>query len=160
GYDWPQSPGGIAVDQKGNVWIAAAGQTAAPAGAGAPATGGARPAAPKPQDAQVLKFSRTGGFLLQIGRAGKTGGSDSKTGLNRPAAVRVDATTNEVYIADGFGNHRVVVFDADTGAYKRHWGAYGDRPDDGGIGVYDPAGPPAKQFRAVSCAAISKDGMV
>jgi hypothetical protein len=162
GFDWPQSTGGIAVDHKGNVWIAAAGQPegAAARPAGAPAAGGARPAAPKPQDAHVLKFSRTGQFLLQIGHAGKPESSDSKTGLNRPAAVRVDAATNEVYVADGIGNHRVVVFDADTGAYKRHWGAYGEKPDDGSLGAYDPNASPAKQFRTVSCAAISKDGLV
>ena len=158
GFDWPQSTGGITVDHKGNVWIAAAGQ---PEGATRPAgAAGARPAAPKPQDAHVLKFSRTGQFLLQIGHAGKVEGSDSKTGFNRPAGVRVDASTNEVYVADGIGNHRVAVFDADTGAYKRHWGAYGEKPDDGNIGAYDPNAPPAKQFRTVSCAAISKDGLV
>ena len=158
GFDWPQSTGGITVDHKGNIWIAGAGQ---PEGAGArPAATAARPATPKPQDAHVIKFSRSGKFLLQIGGAGRTEGSDSKTGLNRPVGVRVDAATNEVYVADGFGNHRVAVFDADTGAYKRHWGAYGEKPDDGNTGAYDPAAPPAKQFRAVSCAAVSKDGMV
>ena len=161
GFEWPQSTGGITVDHKGNIWIAAAGQ---PEGAGArPAAAGAtgaRPAAPKPQDAHILKFSRTGKFLLQIGQAGKVEGSDSKTGLNRPAAVRVDATANEVYVADGIGNHRVVVFDADTGAYKRHWGAYGEKPDDANTGAYDPTAPPAKQFRTVSCAAVSRDGLV
>lgn len=162
GFDWPQSTGGLAVDHKGNVWIAAAGQPegAAARPAGAPAAGGARPAAPKPQDAHVIKFSRTGQFLLQIGHAGKVEGSDSKTGLNRPAGVRVDAATNEVYVADGIGNHRVVVFDGDSGAYKRHWGAYGEKPDDGSLGPYDPNAAPAKQFRTVSCAAISKDGSV
>lgn len=163
GFDWPQSTGGIAVDHKGNIWITAAGQsesaTARPAGA--PAAAGARPAAaPKPQDAHVLKFSRTGQFLLQIGHAGKVEGSDSKTGFNRPAGVRVDAATNEVYVADGIGNHRVAVFDADTGAYKRHWGAYGEKPDDAAGGAYDPNAPPAKQFRTVSCAAVARDGSV
>ena len=163
GYEWPQSTGGISVDQKGNVWIAGAGQpeaAARPAGAPAAPGAGARPAAPKPQDAHVLKFSRTGQFLLQIGHAGKTEGSDSKTGLNRPIGVSVDPATNDLYVADGFGNRRVVVFDAETGAYKRHWGAYGEKPDDANLGAYDPSAPPAKQFRTVSCAAVSKDGMV
>ncbi len=161
GYEWPQSTGGITVDHKGNVWIAGAGQPEAAARpAGAPGAAGARPPAPKPQDAHVLKFSRTGQFLLQIGHAGKAEGSDSKTGLNRPASVRVDPATNELYVADGFGNHRVVVFDAETGAYKRHWGAYGEKADDSSLGAYDPGASPAKQFRIVSCAGISKDGMV
>lgn len=97
---------------------------------------------------------------MQIGRAGKVEGSDGKTGLNRPAAARVDPATNEVYVADGFVNRRVVVFDADTGAYKRHWGAYGEKPDDASLGPYDSNAPPAKQFRTVSCVAIAKDGSV
>src|SRR5262252_1672377 len=162
GYDWPQSTGGITVDHKGNVWIAAAGQaeTAPRPAAAAPAAAARPAAAPKPQDAHVLKFSRSGQFLLQIGKAGKTEGSDSKTGLNRPIGIEVDAATNEVYVADGYGNRRVVVFDADTGAYKRHWGAYGEKPDDSSVGAYDPNGPAAKQFRTVSCAAVSKDGQV
>jgi DNA-binding beta-propeller fold protein YncE len=108
----------------------------------------------------VLKFSRTGQFLLQIGHAGKPEGSDSKTGLNRPAAIEVDAAANEVYIADGYVNRRIVVFDASTGAYKRHWGAYGEKPDDAPLDAYDPNAPPAKQFRTVSCVHISKDGLV
>jgi hypothetical protein len=160
GFDWPQSTGGIAVDQKGNVWIAAAGQTAPAAGAPGAAGGARAAAAPRAQDAHVIEFSPTGQFLLQIGHAGKVEPSDSKTGLNRPAGLRVDSAANEIYIADGFGNHRVAVFDAATGAYKRHWGAYGERPDDASVGAYDPSGPAAKQFRSVTCAAISKDGSV
>ena len=189
GYQWPQSPGGIAVDAKGNVWIAAAGLEAAPAGRGrgpvdpdavGPA-GGARggrgaeeggaargaapargrgPAAPAgPPDAHVLKFAKDGKFLLQIGTPGKMEGPDSQTTLNRPAAVAVDATANEVYVADS-GNHRIVVFDADSGAYKRHWGAYGEKPTAAGGGAYDPAATPARQFRDVTCVKIAKDGMV
>jgi len=154
GFEWPQSTGAISIDHKGNVWIAAAGQPEPAAGRGA------APTTPRPQDAQVIKFSRAGQFLLQIGRAGKVEGSDSKTGLNRPAIARVDPAANEVYVGDGFGNRRVVVFDADTGAYKRHWGAYGEKPDDTSLGPYDPNAPPAKQFRTVSCVAIAKDGLV
>ena len=176
GFEWPQSTGGITVDHKGNVWIAAAGQAetatarvpaspspedgARPAGPAATAGTPASPTTPRRQDAHVLKFSSAGQFLLQIGHAGKVEGSDSKTGLNRPAGVRVDPATNEIYVADGLGNHRVVVFDAETGAYKRHWGAYGSAPDDKSLGPYDPNAPPAKQFRTVSCAAVSKDGLV
>ena len=154
GFEWPQSTGAISIDHKGNVWIAAAGQPEPAAGRGA------APTTPRPQDAHIIKFSRTGQFLLQIGRAGKVEGGDSKTGLNRPAGARVDPATNEVYVADGFGNRRVVVFDADTGAYKRHWGAYGEKPDDTSLGPYDPNAPPAKQFRTVSGVAIAKDGLV
>jgi DNA-binding beta-propeller fold protein YncE len=156
GYEWPRSPGGIAVDAQGNVWIAAAGvtETAGARGRGAAA------APPRPEDAHVLKFSRAGKFLLQIGQAGKPGGNDSKTGLHRPAAIAVDAPANEVYVADGFGNRRVVVFDASTGAYKRHWGAYGAAPGEAEAGPYNPSEPPARQFRTVSCVKISGDGLV
>ncbi|HEX2487807.1 MAG TPA: hypothetical protein VHR27_00305 [Blastocatellia bacterium] len=154
GFEWPQSTGAISIDHKGNVWIAAAGQPEPAAGRAA------APTTPRPQDAHVIKFSRTGQFLLQIGRAGKVEGSDGKTGLNRPAIARVDPAANEVYVGDGFGNRRVVVFDADTGAYKRHWGAYGEKPDDATLGPYDSNAPPAKQFRTVSGVAIAKDGLV
>jgi hypothetical protein len=54
----------------------------------------------------------------------------------------------------------VIVFDADTGAYKRHWGAYGNKPDDIKVPDYDPAAPPSKHFNTVHCANVSKDGFV
>jgi hypothetical protein len=201
GYDWPQSPGAIAVDVKGNVWIAAAGPPPAPAGRGARGggggaargggaaggaagaggaggaargggatgaagagtgggtRGGAAATPPRPADAHVLKFSPTGQFLLQIGKAGAESAPDSTTSLNRPAGLDVDSTTNEVFIADT-GNRRVVVFDANTGAYKRHWGAYGTPPGDAIAEPYDPNAAPVKQFRSVSCVSVAKDGLV
>jgi DNA-binding beta-propeller fold protein YncE len=158
GFDWPRSTGGLSVAPNGNVWIAAAGLPPAPRGAGGPSA--ARPSAPAAEDAQVVEFSGAGQFVFQIGHAGKVEGNDSTTGLNRPAAVSLDPGANEVYVADGLGNRRVVVFDATTGAYKRHWGAYGGKPDDSTLGPYDPSAPPAKQFREVTCAKISKDGLV
>jgi DNA-binding beta-propeller fold protein YncE len=139
-YQWPESPGGIVVDPKGALWIAAAGPPEILKSASA---GNSSPAKPKPQDAHVLKFSRTGGFLLQIGKAGAPGGSDSTTGLNRPAGVDVDPSGTELYVADGFVNRRVVVFDAATGAYKRHW-----------------SGAPGSEFGTVSCVKVAKDGTV
>jgi DNA-binding beta-propeller fold protein YncE len=153
-YEWPVSPGGIAVDAKGSVWVTAAGPpdipgsgNASPARAGGTGaarggTGRAAVAPPKPQDAHVLKFSRTGAFLLQIGKAGAPGADDSTTALNRPAAVDVDPAGSEVYVADGYVNHRVVVFDAATGAYKRQI-----------TGSSEP-------FKTVSCARVAKDGTV
>src|SRR5690606_36424299 len=78
-----------------------------------------------------------------------------------PAAIKVDPDANEVYVADGYKNRRVIVFDATTGEYKRHWGAYGERPDDGPLPEYDPAAPPARQFRGpVHGVAIARDGLV
>ncbi len=163
GYTWPQSPGSLTVDGKGNVWITGAGLEPAPApaagarGRGAAGRGGAA-ATPPPADAHVIKFSKTGQFLLQIGAPGRNEGPESQTSLNRPSAVAVDTAANEVYIADT-GNRRIVVFDSETGRYKRHWGAYGEKPG-AAPPAYDPAAPAARQFRDVTCIDIAKDGNV
>jgi len=204
--NWPQSTGGIAVDSKGNVWVAAYGLDPAPAGgrgrgaaadpdnpapaaargarggagaAAAPAARGAAPAgaaaaqapaarggrgaapaaAPVAADAHVTKYSRSGEFILEIGKAGQPGTPDSQTGLNRPAGIGLDEAANEVYIADS-GNHRIAVFDSNTGAFKRMWGGSGEKPTAEGAGRYDPNAAPSKQFRDPFCVKISKDGMV
>ena len=68
--------------------------------------------------------------------------------------------SNEVYVADGYGNRRVIVLDADTFAFKRMWGAYGNKPDDAPLGPYNPDAPPAQQFRLPHNIAISRDGFV
>lgn len=153
GYNWPQSPGSIAVDAKGNVWITAAGLVAAPAAAGG--RSGAPGAAAPPADAHVLKFSKAGQFLLQIGKPGLTTGDDA---LSKPSAVAVDAAANEVFIADT-GNRRIAVFDSETGKFKRAWGAYGDKPG-ADPGAYSATAPAARQFRDVTCVEIAKDGNV
>ena len=108
GYDWPENEHGVFVDHNDNVWVGGNG----------------------PNDHHVLKFTRTGTFVMQIGRPGMSKGSNDTDNLNRPAQIFVVPSTNEAFIADGYGNRRVIVFDADTGRYKRHWGAYGARPDD------------------------------
>ncbi|MCH2461327.1 MAG: hypothetical protein MK239_09860, partial [Gemmatimonadetes bacterium] len=82
-------------------------------------------------DAQVLKFSRQGEFLMQIGRQGRNGGSNETGNLGGAANMVVDEEANELYVVDGYVNLRVIIFDAETGAYTRHWGAYGRQPDDG-----------------------------
>ena len=150
GCEWPVNEHGIFVDHDDNVWLAG--------------NGGA--------DNQVLKFSSDGTFLLQIGKAGVTGGSNATGGLTggapngtpllgRPADVEVDPTTNEAYIADGYGNKRILVVDAATGMYRRHWGAYGNVPSDAPPGPYVPGNPPAQQFRnPVHCVRIANDGLV
>ena len=163
-YDWPLTPGALAVDGNGNVWITAAGIPPAAGGrgrgrGGRGGRGGAPPAAPPPQDAHVLKFSRDGKFLIQIGKPGELGSPDSRTGLSRPAGVDVDTAANEVYVADT-GNRRVVVFDATTGAYKRHWGAYGSPPGDAAPAPYAPSAAAAKEFRTPSCIALAQTGEV
>ena len=155
GYDWPLSNHGITIDYKGNVWIG--GNSRDPAPGHTPAAG----AFEAFHDDMVLKFSRDGKFLMQIGKPFQSQGSNDTANLRLPAKTFVDPKTNELYVADGYANHRVIVFDADTGRYKRHWGAYGHRPDDGNPGPYNPAAPPAQQFRnPVHCAMLSDDGLL
>src|SRR5207237_3338045 len=89
-------------------------------------------------DAMILKFTQAGKFLMQIGKPGQSKGSNDLENLRRPAKIFVDKKENEAYIADGYGNHRVIVYDADTGKYKRHWGAYGNKPSDANLGPYNP----------------------
>jgi DNA-binding beta-propeller fold protein YncE len=138
GYDWFTSEHGIYVDPEDHVWVG---------GNGA-------------EDGQILKFTRTGKFLLQIGHPGARLDSNDLTRLGRPADIRLDPAANEIYVADGYGNHRVIVFDADTGAYKRHWGAYGQRPADQRQ-PYDPKAKPARQFgNPVHCVKLASDGLV
>ena len=79
-------------------------------------------------DSMILKFTQDGKFLMAIGKPGASKGSNDVENLGLPAKIFVDPKTNEVYVADGYGNKRVIVFDADTGKYKRHWGAYGNKP--------------------------------
>jgi hypothetical protein len=139
GYDWPTSNHGITVDHMDNIWI------------GGNDVG----------DAHLLKFSRSGQFLLQLGKPGANAGSNDPVNFWRVAKISIDAAANEAYVADGYGNKRVVVIDVNTGERKRYWGAYGNRPDDTDLGLYDPAAPPAQQFRnPVHCAEPSLDGFV
>jgi len=139
GYEWPESNHGITVDYKGNIWIGGNGR----------------------DDAQVLKFTQDGEFLAQFGHEGHNGGSNNTENFGRVAKIFVDPKTNEAYISDGYLNHRVVVIDADTGKFKRFWGAYGHKPDDSNLGRYNPDAPPAQQFRnPVHCAELSNDRLL
>ncbi|PYS20204.1 MAG: hypothetical protein DMG11_30225, partial [Acidobacteria bacterium] len=170
GYDWPESNHGVTVDYKGNVWIGGNGRGQPPGARGtrgAPRgeqvlnenqTGGVQGYF---NDAMILKFTQAGKFLMQIGKPGQSKGSNDVENLRLPAKTFVDKMTNEVYVADGYGNHRVIVYDADTGKYKRHWGAYGKRPEDVDLGRYDPNAPPPPQFRnPVHCVEMSVDRML
>ena len=159
GYDWPESNHGITVDYKGNVWIGGNGRGPQPKGE-APVEGQAPPAALF-KDNEILKFTQDGKFLMQIGKPGQSKGSNDIDNLKGPAKMFIDRKTNELYVADGYGNHRVIVFDADTGKYKRHWGAYGKKPDDTNLGNYNPDAPVAQQFRnPVHCAELSNDNQL
>ena len=135
GFEWPDSEHGLYVDYRDHVWL----------------TGNPHLA---------LKFSHDGKFLLQIGTKGKTNGSNDPKLLGNATDLAVDPKTNEVFVSDGYANNRVVVFDADTGAYKRHWGAYGDTTPPDGRTKYDPKGPPARQFVVPHGIAMSNDGIV
>jgi DNA-binding beta-propeller fold protein YncE len=142
GFDWPQQVHGITIDGKNRVWVSGNGE----------------------KDTHILVFTREGKFLRQIGRAGTSGGSNDTSNLARATQMRVDLQTNEVFVSDGEQNqnHRVIVFDSESGAYKRHWGAYGEKPDDvAAKAPIDPAGPPPRQFgNAVHCLRIDRDGLV
>jgi hypothetical protein len=166
GYEWMDQEHGLTIDHKGNVWI----------GGG---TGG---------DSHILKFTKDGKFLMQVGKKNARLTSGSPTGpavarvykansldmenFGRPAKLVVDPKTNEAFVADGYLNTRIVVMDADTGRFKRIFGAYGNKPDDSlfekssvtgdqSATGYDPGAPPAQQFRhAVHCVMVSKDDLV
>ena len=143
GYSWPQNEHGIHVDANGFVWIT---------GNGA-------------DDGQILKFTRAGAFVLQIGKIGPQTGNADVTRLGQAAGVEVDAAAHEVYVADGYSNKRVIVFDADSGAYKRHWGAYGKAPSDADKPNTRRSAPPTDaqltQFgNPVHCVRIARDGLV
>ena len=168
GYDWPESNHGITIDYKGNVWIGGNGVGTPPGARGRGARGEqvqneeqAGAAIGYTNDTMILKFTQAGKFLMQIGKPGQSKGSNDVENLRRPAKIFVDKQTNEVYVADGYGNHRVIVYDADTGKYKRHWGAYGNKPDDTNLGPYNPDAPPVQQFRnPVHCAELSFDRLL
>ena len=160
GYDWPTSNHGIDVDHKGNVWIGGngrgvnQGESLLPHDESAMGKGFVH-------DSMVLKFSAAGKFLLQIGKPFAGQGSNDPANFKLPAKTLVDAQTNELYVADGYGNRRVIVLDADTGAYKRHWGAYGSRPDDTQLPPYKAGEPAPKQFRTpVHAVTLSDDRLL
>jgi len=154
GYDWPQREHGIHVDYKGNIWLG----------------GNNCPEAKLPNlkpvaDDQILKFAPDGKFIMQIGKADAHRGDQDTANMHRPADAQVLQSTNEVFVADGYGNHRVIVYDADTGAYKRMWGAFGKPP----MGKTTcaiiapkefPAGDGPPDFNVVHALRVSKDGTV
>jgi DNA-binding beta-propeller fold protein YncE len=154
GYEWPEREHGITIDYKGFVWIG---------GNNCPARKlpGLEPVA----DDQYLKFTQDGKLAMQIGHASQSGGNADTKNLHQPADSFVYPKTNELFVADGYGNHRVIVFDADTGAFKRMWGAFGNKPVD-----FDqcpppflnavPEGPGPQQFSIVHAIRVSNDGLV
>ena len=166
GCIWPNNEHGIYVDQNDNVWIS--GNSAAP--------GGALPWTTHPEggDGFVLKFDMQGNFKMRIGgtprgpNSNDTGGGIQGTPLLYLAAdMVVDPATNRLYIADGYGNRRVLIVDADTGKYIGHFGAYGNNPVDdagaeaAGAWIVDSSKgnkKPAFFRNPVHCVKIANDG--
>jgi DNA-binding beta-propeller fold protein YncE len=132
----PNGTHGCFVDYQDNVWIGGNG------------------------DGVVQKYSHDGHPLLQIGTkfvcdtptgacANVMATGSSHTLLNLPADISVDPSNGEVYIADGYGNHRVVVFDK-NGGYLRQMGTVGSGP--GQFTAGDGGHP--------HCVNLGKDGLV
>jgi hypothetical protein len=137
GYFWPDAPHGVFVDHDDHVWI---GSNASH---------------------QFLKFTRDGQYVMTIGDPETSEGSNDPDHLGGPAGIWVNPETNEAFIADGYRNRRVVVYDAETGEYLRHWGAYGEEPvDDYEFGPRDADAPPARQFATVHGIIGSNDGHI
>jgi DNA-binding beta-propeller fold protein YncE len=154
GYEWPEREHGIHVDHKGFVWV---GGNNCPARA----LTGLKPVG----DDQLVKFAPDGKFVMQIGRSSQSTGNADTKNLHQPADVWVHPASNELFVADGYGNHRVAVFDADTGAFKRMWGAFGNPPldDDKCPPPSLRAVPPGQgpdQFSIVHAIRVSRDGIV
>jgi hypothetical protein len=152
-FDWPEREHGIWVDSKNFVWISGNG-------------GWPKPTAQGSGDDMILKFTPAGKFVMQIGHRGKSTGNMDTMNVHQPADVFVHTAAKELYVADGYGNQRVVVFDAEKGTFKRMWGAFGNmptaemrpnpptpQPNQGG-----PDGPP--QFGLVHAVKVSNDGIV
>jgi DNA-binding beta-propeller fold protein YncE len=160
GYDWPDTEHGIFVDHKDRVWITGIN----------PRAGGD---VSKRNDDMLLKFSNKGKFLQQIGGYDVSGGNKDTKNPHQSAEVFVFPKTNEVFLADGYGNRRVWVLDAETMTHKRQWGAFANTPVDvpaptpGGGGAADVAarlkdteGQGPDQFGIVHGAKVSNDGHV
>ena len=134
---YPQNPHGIFVDHNDFVWVGSF------------------------RHHRVMKFTRSGELLLTVGEYDQNAGSDDTELMGGPAGIWVDPSTNEVFVADGYRNRRVVVLDGESGEYLRHWGAYGEAPDDDyDFGDRDPAGPPPRQFSTVHGLTGSNDGLI
>jgi DNA-binding beta-propeller fold protein YncE len=156
GHDWPEREHGITTDSRGFIWISGNGgwPKVAPGGS---------------TDDMILKFTNTGKFVLQIGRRGQSQGDADTTNVHQPADAFVHTATNELFVADGYGNHRVIVFDAETGKFKRTWGAFGGKPEppapaapqaSGGAPAPPPGPEGPSQYGLVHAIKVSNDGMV
>ena len=152
GSPWPGREHGIFVDENNFVWI------------------GGRAGWPKPttagvSDDMILKYTTAGKFVMQIGKSGASTGNLDTENVHQATDVFVDTRAKEVYAADGYGNKRVVVFDSETGKFKRMWGAFGNPPPAtfaanaaGPQAQTTPDGPP--EFGLPHAIKVSRDGVV
>ncbi|MCB2061555.1 MAG: hypothetical protein R3E09_05250 [Novosphingobium sp.] len=101
---WPKQEETISFDDAGTIWVFGADVS---------------------YDHAVQRFTRDGKLLLRIGRFGETGGDESPDLLGCPTDCWHDVKRSEVYITDGYVNHRIAKFDSDNGRFLRSWGAYG-----------------------------------
>jgi DNA-binding beta-propeller fold protein YncE len=148
GYDWPEREHGIYIDPKGFVWIGGN-------------NGYGTPAPPGDSDDMILKFTMEGKFLLQVGHRNQSRGNADTANLHQPADSFYSPRTNEIFVADGYGNQRVIVLDADTGAFKRMWGAFGNKPEaTAAAAAPASSGDGPSQFGLVHSIKVSADGMV
>ena len=153
GFEWPEREHGIHIDSKGFVWLS---------GNNCPTNGiqGLKPVA----DDQILKFTQDGKFVMQIGHSNQSKGNADTRNVHRAADMMVYSPANELFVADGYGNHRIAVFDADNGMFKRMWGAFGNKPvDDDHCEVVTPASfsdPGPAQLSIVHAIRVAKDGTV
>ena len=148
---WPRNEHTIFTDSEGNVWIAGsqAGDT-------------------------LMKFTSDGQLISDFGKRGprfdgpatqqQQDNQQTDLLLRGVAAATLDEEAREIFVADGYLNKRILVFDLDTGAFKRGWGAYGMPLDEIGNDLtppHDPSGPPLREYRpAVHCVQIANDGLV
>ena len=153
GYEWPQREHGLHIDHEGFVWLG---------GNNCPTNG--VPRVEPVNDDQLLKFTQDGTFVMQIGRSDGSQGNADTMNLHRPADQQVHPPTNELFVADGYGNRRVAVFDAETGEFKRMWGAFGNTPvDDDQCQVQNPTSfsdPGPSYFNVLHAIRVSNDGTV
>jgi DNA-binding beta-propeller fold protein YncE len=152
GYEWPQREHGIFVDANDFVWIGGRG-------------GWPRQTEPGRSDDMLLKFTTSGKFVMQIGKSGQSKGGADTENLHQPTDAFVDISAKEVYVADGYGNKRVIVFDSESGKFKRMWGAFGNPPPATlapNLAVPQPQttpdGPP--DFGLPHAIKVSRDGVV
>ena len=152
GTVWPGREHGIFVDSNDFIWIGGR-------------AGWPRQTTPGVSDDMILKFTMAGKFVMQIGHSGQGKGNLDTENVRQATDVFVDTAAKEVYVADGYGNKRVIVFDSETGAFKRMWGAFGNPPP--ATMAANAAGPQAQttvdgppEFGLPHAIKISRDGIV